>query len=136
MSVVRLLLFCLFLVATVSAAPMQELDAGSPQTKALLKLLVPIVQGETDRLGKTVAELKGAKVELTPGTTRVQDGWALLIASFEPSFAEGAVSGLLRKEKGKWKLVWHSFLEPPPKYGEVKAKFPAVPKSLFPVAAD
>ncbi len=132
----RLLLCFLVLVATVVAGPMSELDAEAPENKALLKLLAPTVQKEADRLGKTVAELKGAKVVLTPGTTRVQDGWALVIASFEPSFAEGAVSGLLRKEKGKWKLVWHSFMEPPPKHEEIKAKFPAVPKSIFPVAAE
>lgn len=131
MPVLRHLVVLLALAATVCAGPLSEPAADSPETKALIKLLQPVVQSEADRLGKTVPELKGAKPVLTPGTTRVQDGWALVIASFEPGFAEGAVSGLLRKEKGKWKLVWHTFTEPPPKFDDVKARFPKVPKELF-----
>jgi hypothetical protein len=123
------LLACLTI--TLSAAEVRVLEPASPLTKSLLSAVRPAVQAEIERLSKTVPELKGAKAKLTAGTTRASDSWALVIASFEPGFAEGVVHGVLKKEKGKWKLVWSSFLEEPPTHESLKTKIPGVPAGIF-----
>jgi hypothetical protein len=123
-------LFACFTIA-LGAAEVRDLEPASPLVKPLLAAVRPAVQAELDRLGKTVPELKGAKAKLTAGTTRAGDSWALVIASFEPNFAEGVVHGVLKKEKGKWKLMWSSFLEETPTYESLKTKIPGVPSSIF-----